>query len=366
MATTIAPDHSVHVFDDAAAAEFAGKAIGYLNAGSVATLLSIGHQTALFDTMAGLPPSRSDQIAAAAELNERYVREWLSGLAVADVISYDPDHQTFWLPPEHAAFLTRAAGPNNIASTTQMLGMFGEVEQRIIGCFKAGGGLPYSAYSRFHEIMASDSAAVVDSALLDQILPLVDGITERLASGIAVADIGCGQGHAINVLAGAFPASRLTGLDFSHEAITVARDEASTLGLTNVDFQVCDVATLDRTAAFDLILAFDSIHDQAHPRAVLANIYQALRPQGTFLMRDVKASSRLEDNIELPWASFLYAASTMHCMSVSLGLGGEGLGTAWGEQLAIELLDAAGFAAVQITGVDNDPFNTCYIAQKPT
>jgi len=148
--------------------------------------------------------------------------------------------------------------------------------------------------------------------------------------------------------------------------MTAALDAASSLGLTNVNFQVCDVATLDRTAAFDLILAFDSIHDQAHPRAVLANIYQALRPQGTFLMRDVKASSHLEDNIELPWASFLYAASTMHCMSVSLGLGGEGLGTAWGEQLATDLLNAAGFDDVQITGVDNDPFNTCYIAQKPT
>jgi hypothetical protein len=129
---------------------------------------------------------------------------------------------------------------------------------------------------------------------------------------------------------------------------------------------VCDVATLDRIEAFELILAFDSIHDQAHPRAVLANIYHALRPNGTFVMRDVKASSAVEDNIDLPWASFLYAVSTMHCMSVSLGLGGEGLGTAWGEQLATDLLNEAGFADVQITGVDNDPFNSCYIARKPT
>ena len=286
MAATIEPEQIAHVFDDAAAAEFADKAIGYLNAGSVATLLSIGHQTGLFDTMAGLLPSRSDQIAAAAELNERYVREWLSGLAVAHVVSYDPEGQTFWLPPEHAAFLTRAAGPNNIASTTQMLGMFGEVEQQIIGCFKAGGGLPYSAYSRFHEIMASDSAAVVDSALLDQILPLVDGITERLASGIAVADIGCGQGHAINVLAGAFPASRLTGFDFSPEAITVARDEASRLGLTNVDFHVRDVATLDRMETFDLILAFD------HPRPGPPACRAGQRLSGTPPQRDLPDARR--------------------------------------------------------------------------
>ena len=364
MATTVTPEQADHAFDDTVAAEFAGKAIGYLNAGSVATLLSIGHQTNLFDTMTGLPPSTSAEIAAAAELNERYVREWLSGLAVAQVISYDPDSRKFWLPPEHAAFLTRAAGPNNVASTAQMIGMFGEVEQQIIGCFRAGGGLPYSAYSRFHEIMASDSGAVVDSALLNQILPLADGISERLTAGIDVADIGCGQGHAINVLGGAFPASRLTGFDFSTDAVAVARDEANTLGLTNVAFEVRDVSALDRTEAFDLIFAFDSIHDQAQPRTVLANIHQALRPNGVFLMRDIKASSSIEGNIDLPWASFLYAISTMHCMSVSLGLGGEGLGTAWGEELATDLLHAAGFAEVHITGVDNDPFNTCYIARK--
>ena len=97
---------------------------------------------------------------------------------------------------------------------------------------------------------------------------------------------------------------------------------------------------------------------------MLANIHQALRPNGVFLMRDIKASSSIEGNIDLPWASFLYAISTMHCMSVSLGLGGEGLGTAWGEELATDLLHAAGFAEVHITGVDNDPFNTCYIARK--
>jgi hypothetical protein len=82
------------------------------------------------------------------------------------------------------------------------------------------------------------------------------------------------------------------------------------------------------------------------------------------LMRDISASSKVEENLDLPWASFLYAISTMHCMSVSLGLGGDGLGTAWGEQLAVSMLKAAGFATVTLTQVENDPFNTCYVATK--
>ena len=116
--------------------------------------------------------------------------------------------------------------------------------------------------------------------------------------------------------------------------------------------------------AFDLVTAFDSIHDQAHPAAVLANIFQALRRGGVLLMRDITASSKVEENLDLPWASFLYAVSTMHCMSVSLGLGGDGLGTVWGEQLATSMLKSAGFATVELARVENDLFNTCYAATK--
>ncbi len=107
-----------------------------------------------------------------------------------------------------------------------------------------------------------------------------------------------------------------------------------------------DVATLDVADAYDVITVFDAIHDQAHPARVLANIYRALRPGGVFLMVDIKASSRLEDNVGVPFASYLYTVSTMHCMSVSLGLDGDGLGTVWGRQLATSMLADAGFGDV--------------------
>lgn len=167
----------------------------------------------------------------------------------------------------------------------------------MVNCFRHGGGVPYSAYERFHALMAEDSATVHDAALLDGILPLVPGAIERLAAGIDVADIGCGHGHAVNLMAGAFPASRFTGFDFSEAAIAAAQREGESLGLVNARFEVCDVATLDTPSQFDPVTAFDAIHDQAHPGQVLANIAAALRPDAAFLMVDIKASSNLEDNI---------------------------------------------------------------------
>jgi SAM-dependent methyltransferase len=212
----------------------------------------------------------------------------------------------------------------------QYIPLLAGVEQGIVDCFRTGGGLSYDHFPRFHALMAEDSAAVFDAALVDVVLPLVEGLPDRLRDGIHVADIGCGSGHAVNVLAQAYPASRLVGYDFSTEAIQAARVEADKLGLTNARFEVIDVATLDQPESFDLVTAFDAIHDQAHPTQVLAAVARAVRPDGVFMMVDLKASSNLADNLELPWAPFLYTVSTLHCMTVSLGLDEDGLGTALG------------------------------------
>jgi SAM-dependent methyltransferase len=246
----------------------------------------------------------------------------------------------------------------------RFLPMLAEVEQGIVRCFREGGGLSYADYPRFHAVMAEDSAAMVDATLLDRTVPLVDGLDARLRAGVEVADIGCGSGHAINVLARAYPASRFTGFDFSEEAIAAGRTEAEAWGLTNATFELCDVAMLDRPDAFDVITAFDTIHDQAHPARVLATIARALRPSGTFLMVDIRAASAVEDNLHLPWATFLYTVSTMHCMTVSLGLDGDGLGTVWGEQVATRMLHEAGFTDVAIHTVEGDTFNNYYVARR--
>jgi 2-polyprenyl-3-methyl-5-hydroxy-6-metoxy-1,4-benzoquinol methylase len=344
--------------------EFAERMVGAIDSASLAILLSIGHQTKLFDTLAELPPATSTQIADAAGLNERYVREWLGGVAAGRVVDYDPTAQTYTLPPHRAAVLIRAAGPDNLSRVAQFIPLLAEVEQKVIGCFHNGGGLSYAEYPRFHALMAEESGATFDAALVDVILPMAEGLPDRLRAGAEVADFGCGSGHAVNIMAQAFPASRFTGIDFSDEGLAAARAEASQWGLSNATFVAKDVAELDEVETYDVITAFDAIHDQAHPAQVLANIYRALRPGGIFLMVDIKASSHVEDNVGVPFASYMYTVSTMHCMSVSLALDGDGLGTVWGRQLATSMLGDAGFGDVAVHELESDPINFYYVARK--
>ena len=350
--------------DPAKAAAFAGQMLGIFNGAMLSLLTSIGHQTGLFDTLAGMRPSTSHQIAQTTGLNERYVREWLAAMVTGRIIEYDPGSETYRLPPEHAAALTRAAGPENLANLSQYVSLMGNVEDGIISAFRNGGVVPYSAYPRFQQLQAEDSAQIHDAVLIDVILPLVPGLGERLNAGIDVLDVGCGQGHAINLMARTFPNSRFAGYDFSDEGVAAGKAEASSWKLTNTRFQVKDAATLNEPASYDLITAFDTIHDQAQPTTVLRAIAEALRPGGVFLMVDVAASSNLHENMDHPLAPALYAVSTMHCMTVSLALGGEGLGTMWGEQLARQKLGEAGFTNVETKKVEGDFLNCYYIATK--
>jgi SAM-dependent methyltransferase len=350
--------------DAAKVEEFAGRMVGLLNDSLLCLMLSVGHRTELLDKLATLPPSTSADIAAAAGLDERYVREWLNALTVGQIVEYDAANKTYSLPPEHAASLTRAAGPGNLATMMQFESLMGAVEDDIVESFRHGGGVPYSKYPTFQKLMAEMSAEVHDAALFDGTLPLVDGIKDRLEAGIDVVDVGCGQGHAINMMAKAYPNSRFTGWDFSEEGIAEARKESAELGVTNTTFEVKDAATLDGSQQFDFITVFDAIHDQAKPDVVLKGIADSLKPGGVFLCVDIAGSSHVEENMDHPLAPMLYSVSTFHCMTVSLALDGAGLGTMWGEQKANEMFRAAGFTSVETKKIPEDIFNVYYVCRK--
>jgi len=343
---------------------FAARMISNLNGAGITLLTSVAYRTGLFEALAKLPPSSSDEIAKAAGLQERYVRECLGGLVVGKVVDYDPTTKKYRLPPEHSAFLTKAAGADNLALFAQLLPLIASVEDELVQCFRKGGGVPYASYTRFAEAMADASAPLYDRLLVDKIVPLVPGLRERLERGIDAADVGTGAGHAVNVLAKAFPKGRFVGYDFSEEGIRGGIAEAKVWGLRNARFEVRDVAKLAQKEAFDLVTAFDSIHDQAKPRTVLKGIYNALRPGGTFLMMDEGASSLLEENVDGLIAPLLYTFSTFHCMTVSLAYGGEGLGTCWGKQKAQELVAEAGFTDITVHIVEGDLEHYYYVAWK--
>lgn len=357
----------VHQIDKSRSEAFGGRLLGLLNEGALAVMLSVGYRTGLLDTLSKLTPSTSEEIAEASGLNERYVREWLGALTTGKIVEYDPLNKTYFMPAEHAAFLTREAGADNIGFFAQYIPLFGTVEDKIIDCFKNGGGVPYSEFPRFHEVMAQDSGQSVVSSLLDTILPSVTGLIEKLEEGINVLDLGCGRGKALNLMAETFPNSRFTGLDLSEEAIKYATDEALNLNLKNIRFNVLDLSYYNEIAPekkYDLITTFDAVHDQARPDNLLAGISKALKDDGIYLMQDISASQELQKNIEHPVGTLLYTVSTMHCMTVSLAQGGMGLGTMWGREKALEMLNVAGFKNIEIKNFEHDFQNDYYIIKK--
>jgi SAM-dependent methyltransferase len=351
--------------DAAKMEEFGAKLLGILNGGMAANMLSIGHRTGLLDALGRLSkPATSAEIAAAAGLNERYVREWLSAMTTAGIVEYDAGCGGFRLPPEHAAMTTRSAGPNNFASFAQFIPLCAGVEDELVEKFEKGGGVPYTSYPRFHEAMAEMSGAIFDASLIESTLPLVPGMVEKLKAGIDVADVGTGSGHAINLMARAFPKSRFVGYDFAEQALERGRAEAADWGLTNATFEVQDCAKLDFPNRFDFMTTFDAVHDQADPQGMVDGIYHSLKPGGYWLCIDVQGSSYVGENLNHPLGTFLYSVSCQHCMTVSLAYDGVGLGAMWGVQKAREVFGNAGFKEIAIHTLPADPLNNYYACRK--
>lgn len=342
---------------------FEERLVHALNEAGMLLMTSLGHRSGLLTAMAGAPPMDTRELAAKTGLNDRYVREWLGAMTAAGVVHMDPERETYQLPDAHAALLTDR-GEANLGVYAQFVPMLGQVEDDVLQCFRQGGGVPYDRYPRFHDIMAEDSGQTVLAALFEHILPLVPGLTERLDAGIEVLDAGCGRGKALLMMAERFPRSRFTGYDLSEEATRWAREQAQQKGLSNLRFEVRDLSNFDETATpgrFDLITTFDAIHDQAHPLAVLRGIRRSLTEDGVYLAQDIRAHSHHHDNIGHPLGAFLYALSVMHCMTVSLAQGGEGLGTMWGREKALEYFRAAGFSTVEVHELEHDIQNDYFV-----
>lgn len=341
---------------------FARRLLELYTGAALTQMIALGTRTGLFAALAA-GPATSQELADRAGLNERYVREWLGAVASGGVVDYDPGTAAFTLPAERAQLLT-GDSYRNLAPMSQSLVSHGQHLAAVATCFREGGGVPYSAFRpEFTERMDDSWRRVYDELLLDGFLGAVPGLTGRLRAGIRVADVGCGTGHAINLMAQAFPASSFVGYDIADDAIDAARAEAERMGLDNAGFEVRDARRVPAEPKFDLITAFDVIHDQAHPAAVLRSIRSALADDGTFLMIDLNFSSHLENNLRNPFAPIYYTISTMHCMTVSLAEGGAGLGTVWGVELAETMLREAGFG--DITVRDSPRPQNCIVICRP-
>jgi hypothetical protein len=358
--TTTSTDPTV----ERAVEEFAERLFELFTGGMLTYLIDIGRRTDLF-TAAAVGPATSAELAGRAGLEERYVREWLGAMVTSGIIDYERSTGHYWLPVEHAACLT-GTGVENLAPVAYLTTVLGQHVTAVTSAFRTGGGVPYADFlPELRDVMDALWRPMYEQLLVDAIVPLAPGLAERLATGARAADIACGTGNGLLVLARTYPTSTFVGYDQDAGAIARGRAEAAARGLTNLQFEVRDAATLKVEQPFDAVFVFNALHDQADPSAVLANIFSCLVPDGVLLMDEPRVSSNLDDNIGNPVAPFTYAVSTLHCLTVSLAAGGAGLGTAWGEQLALRMLGDAGFSAVAVHDAPGDPGNAVFVTHRP-
>lgn len=346
--------------DQAEAEAFVGKVLGDAS-GTFATLLaSIGDRLGLFKDLADNGPATSMELAARADVNERYAREWLGGMASAGYLEYDPASGRFTLPPQHAPVLADEGGPAFFGGAYQeLLGMLRPLD-RLIDAFRHGGGIPDSAYGDdMWDGMERFGASLYNNVLVQQWTPAMPDVQAKLERGADVADVGCGRGRALIKLAQTFPNGRYVGYDVFGPAIDKAISYAEAVGVADrVRFELLD-ALRGLPERYDVITTFDVVHDAVDPRRLLSVIRRALKPDGAYLCLDANVSDKLEENFG-PLGTVFYGVSVLYCMTTSLAHHGEGLGRlGLNEPKMRELCAEAGFGSVRRVPLE-DPFNSLY------
>ena len=346
--------------DSAKQEAFVGQVLANASAAMVTTLAALGDRLGLFKTLAASGPATSVEIAARAGIVERYAREWLGGMTSAGYITYDPATRCFALPPEHVAALADEGGPMFFGGVFEMVLSASSVVDRVAEAFRAGGGVPQSAYDdRFWDGMERFSGGWYDNLLVQQWLPAMPDVQRRLRDGADMADVGCGRGRALIRLAQAYPASRYVGYDAFAPSVERATAQAREAGVADrVRYEVRDAAS-ELPGRFDVITTFDVIHDAVDPVAVLRSIFRALKPDGIYVCLDANCSDKLEENTG-PIGSIFHGISILYCMTTSLAGGGAGLGTlGLHEHKLRDLATVIGFREVRRMPIE-DPFNNVY------
>lgn len=316
--------------------------------GSILTqMIDVGYRTSLFEA-SSQGAATSEELSEKTGLYERYVREWLGAMTTSGIYQYNADTRRYSLPAEHAVLLTGGTA-RNVSPMSRLINQLGNLVPTLVERFRDGDGIPYSAYQpEFTHSMDDFWHRIYDDHLVDGFLGRFADLTKAMTNGIRVLDVGCGTGHAINVLARQYPKSTFVGYDLDEDAIQQAQMEARKMGLSNAIFEVLDVTRLPTEPSYQLIMAFDTVHHLPTPEIALSRIRNALTLEGAFLMVEFKFSSTVDGNIGNSFAPLYYGVSLLHCVPVSLASGGPGLGAVWGEQIAKQLLTEAGFNNITI------------------
>lgn len=351
------------VVDEAAVESFMDKVVGDYAGANAFFMGAIGDRLGLFADLSTNGPATSAELARRTNLDERYLREWLAGMAAADYLAYDPGSGCYSMPPTHGPVLSDEAGPWFLgAAMFDYSTNFGDTFRLLLEAFRSGAGVRQELYGA--EVAYSIerfTAPWYENFLVPQWLPTMPDILSRLEAGAAVCDVGCGQGRALIKLAEAFPRCTFTGFDGYGPAIDGATTAAHRAGVEDrVRFDVRDIAAQGLPGQYDVVTTFDVLHDSVDPSGLLEAIHGCLGSDGRYLCLDINCSERPEDNVG-PLGTILYGLSLAYCLPVSLVGGGAGLGTlGLPESKLAALAASAGFSAVTRAPVE-DPFSALYV-----
>ena len=335
---------------------FIGQMLSDLGGASSVALVRIGDALGLYRTLKSKGAMTTEELAKAANVNPRYLREWLSNQAASNYLAYDPATAKFSLPPEQAMVFADETSPVYMMGGFDLMAALLENQSKVQAAFKSGGGVAWGeqagcmfcAVARFFR-------PGYHNHLVSQWLPALDGVQAKLERGAKVADIGCGHGWSTVLMAKAFPKSQFIGFDFHPDSIRDARAHADRHGVTaNTRFEV-GLAKDYPGNDFDLVTCFDCLHDMGDPKGAAAHIRQSLKPDGTWMIVEPMAGDALEQNLN-PVGRLFYAASTMICVPTSLSQEvGTALGAQAGEARLREVITSGGFKTVR--RATETPFN---------
>jgi SAM-dependent methyltransferase len=297
---------------------FMGKMVGDFGTAMNASLMLIGDKLGLYKTLAAKGPMKSSELAQATGTAERYVREWLAAQAASGYVEYDAASGQFSMQPEQALALADEDSPFFMGAVGNLVAATFLDEPKISEAFKTGKGV---GWDRRSECLFCGTARFFRTGykhhLVQEWLPALDGVVEKLKRGGRVADVGCGHGVSTRLMAEAFPNSRFHGYDYHPGSIEAARQAAKDAGLGDrVRFDVHSAKTYP-AESYDLVCFFDCLHDMGDPVGAMKHVRETMAADGTCMLVEPFANDRLEDNLN-PVGRIFYAASTVICTPASL------------------------------------------------